>query len=347
MCVFLGPFGVKANENLAIADLNPPMDKADFYPMEDALLQFMQDEHQVRQLEVEQCPFGDAFARFSCPLDRLRFLRSPLHIGQYSLRFIKHDEASNVSAIDMDREAWIMMLGFPNDYREDHEIDKAVSGFAILKHIHRSSNAGRVIVKVLVNKEDDILVIAPGDSLRAPTWTIPIFILHAQDLSVYGDEDALPHFGPLHPLRNLLLIGLVGMESSLRQSHRMQGFLMKGLWVICLEVIMPWLMWLMLLLCTPLFLVMLMLLASMLILLLQWLLLWWQSLMVLARSQLVQFLFLKLPLWWQPLLDQLAHQLPFLVESLGRQLLLMRRHLPWIIFQVPPKASRLLVVWSL
>lgn len=60
-----------------------------------------------------------------------------------------------------------------------------------------------LLFKVMVNKEDaipDEVVVSPGDSPRAPSWTVPIFILHASDVEVMGDEDALPPEGPLHPL---------------------------------------------------------------------------------------------------------------------------------------------------
>ncbi|CAN6305432.1 unnamed protein product [Urochloa humidicola] len=203
MRVFLGPSGVKANEDLAIALTTPPVDKEDFHQMAYALHLFLRDEHHVRNPEVQQCPMGEAFVQFGCPLERLKFLKSsPLQFGQYLVRFIKHDEGDNARAIDMDREVWLMLLCYPNDFRDDSEIDKAIAGFAILKHIHRSSNASRVVIKALVNKEDDIpddIVVSPGDSPRAPSWTVPIFLLHAEDLAVVGDEDALPPEGPLHP----------------------------------------------------------------------------------------------------------------------------------------------------
>ncbi|CAO2188695.1 unnamed protein product [Urochloa humidicola] len=204
MRVFLGPSGVKTNENLAIALTVPSVASEDFHVMAGSLQAFLQEEHQVRELEIWRCPVGEAFVRFGCPLERQRFLNGPpLQFGQYQLRFIKHDEGCNARAIDMDQEAWLMLLYYPNDYRSDAEIDKALSGFAILKHIHRSSNVARVVVKVLVNKIEDIpdaIVVSPGDSPRAPSWTVPVFLLHSSNLTALGDEDAPPHEGPLHPL---------------------------------------------------------------------------------------------------------------------------------------------------
>lgn len=159
--------------------------------MAQALIQFLHGEHHARQVEVEQCPFGDVDVMFTCPLERTHFLKVPyFYFGQYSVRFIKHDYARNIRAIDMFREVQIMLLGYPNDFRDDDEIDKSMSGYAILKHIHRSSNPTRLVVKDLVNKEDDIpdeVVVSPGDSPRAQSWIVPVFIVHAQDIDVQAN----------------------------------------------------------------------------------------------------------------------------------------------------------------
>ncbi|CAN6347720.1 unnamed protein product [Urochloa humidicola] len=203
MRVFLGPSGVKENENLAIAITEPKVNPVDFHVMANSLQEFLQQEHQVRDLEIWRCPIGEAYVRFSCPLERTRFLRQPLQFGQYQIRFIKHDVGCNARMTDMDREAWLMLLAYPTDYRSDLEIDKALAGFAILKHVHRSSNVARLIVKVMINKEDDVpdeIVVSPGDSPRAHSWTVPVYILFATDLAMLADEDALPPDGCLHPL---------------------------------------------------------------------------------------------------------------------------------------------------
>lgn len=75
----------------------------------------------------------------------------------------------------MDKEVWLLLVGYLNDYRNGLEIDNANVGFAILKHSLISSNAFRVVVKALMNKEDDIpedIVVSPGDSPKAPSWTM-------------------------------------------------------------------------------------------------------------------------------------------------------------------------------
>ena len=47
---------------------------------------------------------------------------------------IKHDEAENARAFDLDREAWVMLVGFLEDLRNGAIIAKVVSTFGILVH---------------------------------------------------------------------------------------------------------------------------------------------------------------------------------------------------------------------
>ncbi|KAF8720699.1 hypothetical protein HU200_023601 [Digitaria exilis] len=55
----------------------------------------------------------------------------PLRFGQYTLSFIRHDEASNAWAIDMDREVWIIHVGYPNIIVMMQRLIKDVSVFAV------------------------------------------------------------------------------------------------------------------------------------------------------------------------------------------------------------------------
>lgn len=60
-----------------------------------------------------------------------------------------------------------------------------------------------MIAKVVVNKEDGIhddVVVSLGDCPRAASFTILIFILHAQNIATFPDEDELPPHGSLHPM---------------------------------------------------------------------------------------------------------------------------------------------------
>jgi hypothetical protein len=69
---------------------------------------------------------------------------------------IKHDEVDNTRSFDLDREAWVMLIGFPEDIYSMVGIAKSVSGFGIMVHVHESSTLARIIVKVYLNDDAKI-----------------------------------------------------------------------------------------------------------------------------------------------------------------------------------------------
>jgi hypothetical protein len=69
----------------------------------------------------------------------------------------KLDEADNARTFDLDREAWVMLVGFPEDLKCASIIAKAVSKFGILAHWHETNNLARVVAKVYLNDNAKIL----------------------------------------------------------------------------------------------------------------------------------------------------------------------------------------------
>jgi hypothetical protein len=124
------------NEDLAIVRMQPPVNKEDFGELKAALRTFFHEVHQVRTTDIQPCALGDAYVRFSNALDRERFLGPIFHFGDYGMTIIKHDEAENARSFDLDREAWVLLVGFPEDLKDSVGIAKAVSGFGILFQWH-------------------------------------------------------------------------------------------------------------------------------------------------------------------------------------------------------------------
>jgi hypothetical protein len=119
------------------------------------------------------------------------------------MRVIKHDEAENARSFDLDREAWVMLVGFPMDLKDSVNIAKAVSGFGILVQWHEPDNLARVVAKVYLNDDAKIpesIKVNVGLPQKARSWTVPCYILKIQQVSEVQDEEAFVSFGPLHPL---------------------------------------------------------------------------------------------------------------------------------------------------
>lgn len=83
-------------------------------------------------------------------------------VGNYSVRFDRHDEVRNVRSVDVDIEVWLMLVWYPLDARSHSSIAKAISSFALLKCVQESNVLARVIVKAVVPEEaripPDVLV---------------------------------------------------------------------------------------------------------------------------------------------------------------------------------------------
>lgn len=190
------------NEDLAIAKLTPSVHKDDFKLLAKELKNFLVDVHQVCVTDIQPCPVGDAYVRFCSPLERERFLGPNFAFGNYCLHFIKHDEAENARSFELDREVWVMMLGFLEDLRTTQHIAKAVSSFGILANWDDAPSLARIVAKVYLNddrKIPDSMKVNAGLPTKGRSWTVPCFVLKKNSVQELPDEEAYVTLGPLHP----------------------------------------------------------------------------------------------------------------------------------------------------
>ncbi|KAF8676475.1 hypothetical protein HU200_047032 [Digitaria exilis] len=166
-----------------------------------ALKDFFSHAYGVYLAEVLPCPIGDAYVRFHSPVERERFLDETIQFySHYQLRFAKYDEGCNAKIQHMDREAWFVLMCFPEDAKNNNAIAKA----------HDTNNRARVVVKVNL-KEGSVIphavVVSAGLPPRARSWTCPVFVLKRKPMTPLGSEDSVPPNGPLFPSRTMLLDG--------------------------------------------------------------------------------------------------------------------------------------------
>ncbi|CAL4888967.1 unnamed protein product [Urochloa decumbens] len=128
---------------------------------------------------------------------------TPAFSPEYQLRLIKHDAGDNVRERDLDREAWLMVMMFPEDARNNTAISKALAGFGLLRYWYDTDNHARIVVKVHLHDDAEIphdIVVSAGLPPRVRSWTCPVFSLKRTGVTVLGDEDFFPPNGPLHPM---------------------------------------------------------------------------------------------------------------------------------------------------
>jgi hypothetical protein len=115
---------------------------------------------------------------------------------------VKHDAGDNAHSFDLDCEAWVLLVAFPEDLKNSAMIAKAMSGFGRMVDWHEMDNLARVGVKVYQNNDAKILdsvKVNAGLPQKGRSWTVPCFILKRQGVLELMDEEAFVTVGPLHP----------------------------------------------------------------------------------------------------------------------------------------------------
>jgi hypothetical protein len=116
---------------------------------------------------------------------------------------IKHDEGENACSFDLDREAWVVLVGFPKDLKNSAGIAKAISSFGIMVHWHEPENLARVVAKIYLNDDAKIPASVKANAGVPPkgrSLTVPYYVLKRQNVPVLQDEEAFVMTGPMHPL---------------------------------------------------------------------------------------------------------------------------------------------------
>jgi hypothetical protein len=151
-------------------------------------------------------PFGIGLNQLDTTFHKdLLFAANPHDIDGIEVNFISQDRALNRRNWDYNRYGWIMLLGYPPDYRDLVHIDQAVSSFAKLVTWHNNGRSlGYVLVKCLYNDAQSVprsLVLRQGErNGRGWCWTIPVYVLNWDHLDVHvPDVDDIPPGGNPHP----------------------------------------------------------------------------------------------------------------------------------------------------
>ena len=102
----------------------------------------LRDDHGAPTIEGEIYPFCVGLIRFNDSVVRDTMIsrgEQPLdeHSNFYLLR---HDEGPNMCRPVIERDVWVMLLGFPLNYQTEHYIIKAVSCFGRCIYWHRPSH---------------------------------------------------------------------------------------------------------------------------------------------------------------------------------------------------------------
>jgi hypothetical protein len=122
-------------------------------------------------------PLGVGLLEFETSMHRdILMVGNVYAIDGVLIRFIGHDYGRNERSSPYTKYRWIMMLGYPLDYRALNFIDQAVTSFGKLVSWHNNPRAhGFVLVKCLYNGTDYVprsFIFRKGERSEA-SWSCP------------------------------------------------------------------------------------------------------------------------------------------------------------------------------
>jgi len=124
--------------------------------------------------------------RDPCQRDTL-VVTSPHWIGGHEVRFVKHDETPmNVCNSPYTRKSWLLLLGYPLDFKDPLILKQVCSVFGQLLFWNSSDHSrARVLVKVMIDNPLEVprsLVIKHGKELNGTgrSWTVPVYIFNSE-----------------------------------------------------------------------------------------------------------------------------------------------------------------------
>jgi hypothetical protein len=194
------PRAVPKNEDLAIATVTPlPEAEVPFHEIRDVVLGLLVEDYGLQIRDIQMCPFGrgQAYVRFARISGRDGIVaHSPHHHLGFNVSFAKHNRGDNAKRVNFNRECWLMLIGYPPDYRSNEEIGDTIKSFGRLLFWQRDNVLARIIIKARVTDLIDIphyIIISEGDFFEGVSLTVQCEILQ-QDLlgGMPQDEDIPP-----------------------------------------------------------------------------------------------------------------------------------------------------------
>ncbi|XP_073360397.1 uncharacterized protein [Aegilops tauschii subsp. strangulata] len=204
ICILAGAVPT-AHEEWAITTIVPmPNLPVQFSTIREVLAEFLTDVKHLGLSEISPCPFGQAYVKLNSVFDRDELVNnSPHPFTDVHVIFEKHNQGLNWRKLNLSKEVWILLCGFPLDHRSIHEINNAVCKFGKFVMWDRNkSYRANLMVKFIMEELRDIpasIVIGEGDD--SATLSVPVVILQDTALGREApDEDPIPPYGNPHPV---------------------------------------------------------------------------------------------------------------------------------------------------
>jgi hypothetical protein len=119
--------------------------------------------------------------------------------GDVSISFVDHNKGRNWGAVNFNRECWLLLLGFPPEFREDNFVVNSISSFGrVISWVDDDRHLSRILVKARVIDLESVpqfLVLTDGEGFQGESWTVQCEVLQGNLLGALPEDEA-PAPGP-------------------------------------------------------------------------------------------------------------------------------------------------------
>jgi len=157
------------HRDLAIVSIDPiPEQQVTFQAIREVVSDFLVNEQHVVITDMQPTHLGQAFVRFKNVFDRDRLIQHGAYVfGNVTITFVEHNKGRNWRAINFNRECWMLLLGYPPDYREDEYVVNTIYSFGrVISWVDDGRHLSRILVRARVVDLESIpqfLVLTEGE----------------------------------------------------------------------------------------------------------------------------------------------------------------------------------------
>jgi hypothetical protein len=147
------------HEDWAILFIEPlPHHQVRFSDIRDVANEFLLQHKRVHIREIQKSHLREVLVCFHHIYNRDNLIaQSPHPYGDVAFSFVKHNKGHNWRLMEYNRECWIKLMGFPQDFWSTHHIQCAIASFGmVLTWEDDPSNLARLLVKARVTDLEDV-----------------------------------------------------------------------------------------------------------------------------------------------------------------------------------------------
>jgi hypothetical protein len=187
------------HEDWAIINIQPLPDHEVTFPVvRDVVRKYLVEHRRLGVRDIQRSHLGQVLVQFSSVLERDNLvLLGPQNYLDATFTALRHNDAWNHRALFFNCECWLMLLGFPLDYRSSEYLQAAIGSFGrLLLWEEDKHNVYRTMLRVRVTSREEVpqfIVFSEADGFIGDSWTVQCEIIQQTLLGGQAqDEDPVP-----------------------------------------------------------------------------------------------------------------------------------------------------------